>query len=68
MKVGMYQDAMNIPETDAWGTILADITRHLADAMELKYGTEKSDSIRRIKESFLTEIAGPTSDTDGSFS
>lgn len=67
MKVGMYQDGMGIPEVDAWGTILADVARHLADALESKYGADKEDSITKIRDSFLHEISKPTSKTDGGF-
>jgi hypothetical protein len=67
MKVGMYQEGMGIPEVDAWGTILADITRHLADALQSKYGLSQDDSINKIKESYLSEISKPTSNTDGGF-
>lgn len=58
---------MNIPESEAWGTILAGITRYLADALELMYGTEKSVSIRQITENFLAEIASSSSDAEGGF-
>lgn len=67
MKVGMYQDGMDIPEVDAWGTILADVTRHLADALKSRYGADKEDSITKIKESFLLELSKPSAEADGGF-
>lgn len=67
MKVGLYQDSMGIPEADAWGTILADVTRHLADALESQYGIRKEDSISKITSALLDEISKPTSKTNGGF-
>lgn len=67
MKVGMYQEGMGIPEVDAWGTILADVTRHLVEALASKYGADKADSMSKIKDSFLDEISKPTSKTEGGF-
>lgn len=67
MKVGMYQEGMGIAEVDAWGTILADVARHLADALESKYGTDKEAAITKIKDGFLAELSKPTSKTDGGF-
>ncbi|WP_338771178.1 DUF5076 domain-containing protein [Massilia sp. METH4] len=67
MKVGMYQDGMGIPETEAWGTILADVARHLANALNEKYGASTEESIQKIKDSLLDELAKPTSKSDGGF-
>ncbi|MHA6884529.1 DUF5076 domain-containing protein [Ralstonia pseudosolanacearum] len=67
MKVGMYLETMDIPEEDAWGVILADVTRHLANAMRSGYSANRDVSIEKIKESYLKELANPTSDADGDF-
>lgn len=67
MKVGMYQDGMGIPEADAWGTILADVTRHLAEALASKYGADQEETIARIRNAFLHEISNSTSKSDGGF-
>lgn len=67
MKVGMYQEGMGIPEAEAWGTILADVTHHLANAIHEKFG-EREETIKKIKKSFLNEIEKPTSSTEGGFS
>ncbi|MBT1536562.1 DUF5076 domain-containing protein [Ralstonia solanacearum] len=67
MKVGMYLETMNIPEEEAWGVILADVTRHLANALAAGYSTSRDVSIGKIKESYLKELAEPTSDAAGDF-
>ncbi|MHA6895350.1 DUF5076 domain-containing protein [Ralstonia pseudosolanacearum] len=67
MKIGMYLEAMNIPEERAWGVILADVTRNIANALESGYSENRGVSIEKIKESYLKELAKPTSDADGDF-
>ncbi len=67
MKVGMYQEAMNIPEGRAWGMILADVTRHVATAMESGYSADRDKIVREIRDSYLMELGNPTSDTTGEF-
>lgn len=67
LKVGMYQEGMGIPEVDAWGKILADVARHLAEALESKYGANKDESIRKIADGLLQELSKPTSKTEGGF-
>ncbi|MHA6912893.1 DUF5076 domain-containing protein [Ralstonia pseudosolanacearum] len=67
MKVGMYLETMDIPEEDAWGVILADVTRHLANALKSGYSENRGVLIEKIKESYLKELANPTPDADGDF-
>lgn len=67
MKVGMYRDSMNIPEEIAWGTILADVARHVASAMSSMYGERGDECLVKIRDSFINEIGDPTSSTSGSF-
>lgn len=67
MKIGMYRETMNVPEETAWGVILADVTRHIAMAMEAKYSVNNSDVINKIRDKYLTELGDPTSDAKGKF-
>jgi len=67
LKVGMYAESTNIPEERAWGTILADAARHVASALESAYGGTASESVAKIRESFLKELDDPTSDAGGHF-
>lgn len=56
MKVGMYKEQFNVPEEQAWGRILADVARHLANALESGYGAEAGLSLGEIQESFNNEL------------
>ncbi len=67
MKVGMYRETMNVPEEKAWGTILADVARHLANALESGYSTNATESLLKIRDSFINELGAPTSDAKGDF-
>jgi hypothetical protein len=67
MKVGMYRETMNIAEEKAWGTILADVARHLANALESGYSTDAAESLQKIRDSFNKELGAPTSEAKGSF-
>jgi hypothetical protein len=67
MKVGMYRETTKIPEEKAWGTILADVARHLANALESGYGVDAQSALRKIRDSFIDELGAPTSDAEGKF-
>ena len=67
MKVGMYRETMNVPEEKAWGTILADVARHLANALESGYSTNAGESLQKIRDSFINELGLPTSEAKGDF-
>lgn len=67
MKVGMYRETMNIPEEKAWGKILADVARHIANALEAGYATKAPESLQKIRESFIEELDAPTSEVKGDF-
>lgn len=65
LKVGCFGDV----ETQAWGTLLADAARHVADALSgADQGAEDREVIlAQIAEVFLAEMEEPTSATRGSF-
>jgi hypothetical protein len=67
MKVGMYQEGMNMSEARAWGIILADVTRHLANAMQEAYSKNPEDTIAKIRAAFDKELGAPTSKAEGEF-
>ncbi len=56
MKVGMYLEAMNISEEMAWGVILADATRHIANALESGYSESRDVSIEKLKNRILKSL------------
>src|SRR5579872_1798192 len=67
IKVGMYQESSNIPEGRAWGTTLADVTRHVATALESRYSADRDKVIQEIRDRYLKELGSPTSDVTGEF-
>jgi hypothetical protein len=68
IKVGMYRETMNIPEEKAWGTILADAARHIANALALEYSENSEESLAKIKNYLIKELEKPTSGIKGGFS
>lgn len=63
--VGMYKDS-KFSEEWAWGVLLADVARHVSEAL-MKSGQTQSSSVELIKDSFLQELAKPTSEIEGDF-
>ena len=66
LKVGVYESE-GIGEERAWGMVLADVTRHLADAVSSLTGREKEAALQAIRLHFEEELDSPTSQTHGSF-
>lgn len=66
LKIGLYQDR-NIREELAWGTILADAARHIANALS-EDGVESASSLlETIRTRINSEIDVPTSPVSGEF-
>ena len=66
LKIGVYESE-GFVEEEAWGIILADAARHVADALSLQGLRERDAALREIQLSFEAELAKPTSGTEGSF-
>jgi Domain of unknown function (DUF5076) len=64
--VGMYEGS-KISEERAWGVILADTARHVANALKAGYNKDADAVLEKIREHFLFELDGPTSGAKGSF-
>jgi predicted secreted Zn-dependent protease len=67
LKIGMYRDGMGINEELAWGTILADVARHIARALHPEDAKAEAAALQKILYSFNDEVAAPTSDAKGGF-
>jgi hypothetical protein len=67
LKIGMWQENGR-SEAPAWGILLADAIRHIANALQESYGQATSDTIASILESLQDELEAPTSATKGGFS
>ena len=66
LKVGMYRE-MDIHEERAWGILLADISRHVANAFSSEFGADVATTLEVIRQSYLEELARPTSLAKGKF-
>jgi hypothetical protein len=59
------------PETwkdaSAWGLVLADVTRHVANAVEDLNGDDPARTVAGIKAMFNSELINPTDEPTGHF-
>jgi len=49
------------PDAGTWGVFLADIVRHVAEALEQDEGLDPHETIRRIRSEFNNELDAPSS-------
>ena len=64
MNIGCYQENGQ-DEAHAWGIMIADFAKHVARALNQRYGQSEEETIRKIKEGFMVEIENPTSGIKG---
>jgi hypothetical protein len=50
-----------------WGIMLADVARHVANALEETRGLDKRTTLLAIAELFNAELSSPTDDPSGFF-
>ena len=67
LKIGMYQESFDVPEQKAWGKILSDMTRHIANALHEAYGVDVDKSITQIRDAYLDELNNPATEAKGGF-
>ena len=67
IKVGMYEEIGKGPEEHAWGKILADIVRHLANGLERGYARDRDGAMRSIVDAFLEELERESGAVKGGF-
>ncbi len=67
MKIGMYREMMNASEEKAWESIFAYVARHVSRALESGYSTNASESLQKIRNSFIKELDAPTSEAKEDF-
>ena len=56
--LGMWEDAgdAEVDEREAWGNVLADVARHIANGMRQSHAWEEKDTIAKIKKAFIENI------------
>ena len=68
LHVGMYAGREDVDEQVAWGIILADMARHVANAFFDDGGSAPDKTLAAIRDAFLKEMKEPTSAVSGGFS
>ena len=70
MLLGMWEDAeeSEVDERDAWGELLSDLTRHIANGMMKEHGWDYDSTRQRIKEAFLKNFDDKSRTIEGDFS
>ena len=70
MLLGMWQDAKEseVDERDAWGELLADLTKHIANGMMKQYGWDYDSTRDRIRTAFLKNFDDKSRMIEGDFS
>jgi hypothetical protein len=66
LKVGFWQ-AQGHNEARAWGIFLADVVRHIGNAMQEQQGVEAGVATQAIVEALDAELDKPTSPAIGGF-
>lgn len=54
-------------DSAAWGIVLADVARHVANALHDLEGIDPEKTVARIREMFNAELAKPTDNPEGYF-
>jgi hypothetical protein len=67
MNIGIWE-SQGHNEAKAWGILLADVVRHIANAKAEQDGTTSEQTIEAIFTSLAAELEAPTSKAVGSFS
>jgi len=50
-----------------WGILLADVARHVANAIEELNGSDPEETLAAIQDLFNRELSNPTDESTGSF-
>jgi Domain of unknown function (DUF5076) len=69
LRLGLWQGATDpqIDERDAWGELLADLTRHIANGLMQEHGWDYDSTRDRIRTAFLKWYDDKSANTEGGF-
>ena len=67
LNVGIWEGEGTFREERAWGVLLADVTRHIANALHERYGDPAERSKAELVRAYLEELGMPTSEAKGQF-
>ncbi|MGE0356202.1 MAG: DUF5076 domain-containing protein [Burkholderiales bacterium] len=66
--VGMWEgQKSNIREERAWGILLSDVVRHIANAIHERYGDPAERTKAELVKAMLQELEVPSSEARGEF-
>lgn len=65
MQIGMYKESGKVDEERAWGVLLADLVRHIANGLESGYGVNREEAQAKVRRALDTELDKPTSTVRG---
>ena len=56
--LGMWEDALDcdVDECDAWGMLLSDVVRHIANGLRQSHGKALDETTRSIRAAFLSYL------------
>lgn len=66
LNIGMWE-ANGKPEAAAWGILLADVVRHLANAVQEDHGVDAAVTLEKLLHALHAELDEPTSKVKGAF-
>jgi hypothetical protein len=66
LNIGFWEDR-GLDERAAWGIVIADMIRHIADAHKAEYGHDGEETVSIIRRAIEAEMANPTSERLGQF-
>ena len=69
LNLGMYADNPDweIDERDAWGELLSDVIKHIANGLEKSHGWEKPATASRIRDALLAHLRRKTGVVEGDY-
>jgi hypothetical protein len=69
MLLGMWHDAeeSEVDERDAWGELLSDLTKHIANGMMKEYNWDYDSTRDRIRAAFLKNFDDKSRNIEGDF-
>jgi hypothetical protein len=66
LNIGFWEDR-GLDERSAWGIVIADMIRHIADAHQSEYGHDTAETVSIIRQAIEAEMGNPTSERLGQF-
>lgn len=67
LNIGAWDQNEGVDEVLAWGVVLADLVRHVANALEERNGIDRAETILRIRKMMEVELGSPTDEPRGQF-